>query len=204
MSDIHEDITFMRTMAEQGRHGPIIGGSFLAAAGLVFGLTAFVQWAGDAGMVRLGAWQGLNMWLLSDGIFAVLWIALLIRLRAHVRSGEQLPGGASQSVFGAAWGGAGLGVCILVLAIAYLSWQRHEAILLQIAPLAAFAFYGTAWFIIALLALRRWMFVVSSLSFTLTLVLPMMSLADMLPVLGCGLFATLLLPGIGLMREAAR
>ena len=28
MSDIHQDISFMRSLAEQGRRGPIMGGTF--------------------------------------------------------------------------------------------------------------------------------------------------------------------------------
>ena len=95
-------------------------------------------------------------------------------------------------------------MCVLVGAIASMSWHMHDFALMRIAPLAAFAFYGSAWFLIAMLARRRWMFMASSASFILTLVMPMVSDAGMLPTLGIGLLLTLLLPGIGLMREAAR
>jgi hypothetical protein len=204
MSDIHEDITFMRTMAEQGRRGPIIGGAFLAAAGLVFGSTAFVQWGWQTGALPQGGLTIFDLWAGADIGFTLIWVVLLLRLRAHFKQGESGAPGAAQKVFGSVWGGCGLGVCVLIGAIANMSWHLHDSTLMRIAPLAAFAFYGSAWFVVGMLARKRWMFMASSASFILTLVMPMVSDAATLPVLGAGLLVTLLLPGIGLMREAAR
>src|SRR6266851_4853118 len=50
---LRNDISFMRNMAEQGRHGPILGGAFLAAAGLTYGAAAVLQWLVEKGTVAL-------------------------------------------------------------------------------------------------------------------------------------------------------
>ena len=38
MSDVRDDISYMRQLAEKGSRGSIIGGTFLGAAGLIFGV----------------------------------------------------------------------------------------------------------------------------------------------------------------------
>src|SRR4029077_8996561 len=50
---LRSDISFMRDMAEKGRRGPILGGAFLAAAGLTYGGAGLLQWVTETGTVAL-------------------------------------------------------------------------------------------------------------------------------------------------------
>jgi hypothetical protein len=202
MSNIEDDLTFMRTMAEQGRRGRILGGSFLVAAGLVFGLASFAQWALQMGLVA--GFSIMNLWIGAEILFALVWLAMILGWRARLRCDETVRHGTAQKVFGAAWCGSGLGICILVGAIALMSHQQNNPALMRVAPLAAFAFYGAAWFVIGVLARRRWMLWAAGASFVLTVAMSLTPYPGMLLVLGTGLLATLLLPGICLVRDAGR
>ena len=202
MSNIEDDLTFMRTMAEQGRRGRILGGSFLIAAGLVFGLASFAQWALQAGM--LPAFPILHLWIGAEILFALVWLAMILSWRTRLRGDETVRHGTAQKVFGAAWCGCGGGICVLIGAIALMAWQQHDPVLMRAAPLAAFAFYGAAWFMIGALAQRRWMLWTAGASFVLTIALALIPYPNMLLVMGTGLLATLMLPGVGLVRDAAR
>jgi hypothetical protein len=201
MSNIEDDLTFMRAMAEQGRRGRILGGSFLIAAGLVFGLASFAQWALQRGL--LSGFSILHLWVAAEILFALVWVAMVLGWRAALRRGESSPHGTAQKIFGAAWCGCGVGICVLVGAIALMGRQQNDFALLRVAPLAAFAFYGAAWFMIGALAQRRWMLWTAGAAFMLTAALALIPYPNMLLVMGAGLLATLLLPGIGLVRDAA-
>lgn len=204
MSDIREDISFMRTMAEQGRRGPILGGSFLMAAGVVYGFASFVQWGWATGAVPQGTATTLELWVGADLLFALLWLVLVWRQYRQWKGQGMARPGAAQSAFAAVWCGGGLGTCVLVGALAGAAWRHHDGLILIAAPAAAFAFYGSTWMILGFLAKRRWMFLTASASLMLTLILPMIPQAEMLLAMGIGLLLTLSLPGFMLMRDAAR
>jgi hypothetical protein len=189
-------------MAEQGRRGRIFGGSFLVAAGLVFGLASFAQWALEKGI--LSGFSIANLWIGAEIFFAVIWVGMLLGWRANLRRGESGPSGTAQKVFGAAWSGCGLGICVLIGSIALMGWQQHDFVLMRVAPLAAFALYGVAWFVIGALAQRRWMLWAAGAAFVLTAALALVPYPDMLLVMGAGLLATLMFPGACLVRDAAR
>jgi hypothetical protein len=188
----------MRTLAEQGRRGPILGGAFLAAAGLVFGGGAFVQWAMEAG--ALPAFPIGDIWIGAGVLFAAVWVALFLRLRS---TGEGVRPGANQFAFGMAWSGAGAGIVVLITAIAIESARMNAAILEAANGLVAFAFYGTAWMVSGALARQRWMFLCAAAAFAFTLLLAWLAgTPAQVLALGFALIVTLTLPGLQLVRQA--
>ena len=85
MTDLDQDILFMRRLAEQGRRGSITGGLFLGTAGLVFGIACLAQWALSNGQLpaMLQAW----LWPATYILYALIWIGLFLRLRANCPPG---------------------------------------------------------------------------------------------------------------------
>lgn len=202
MSDLKDDISYMRGLAEQGRRGSIIGGVFLAAAGVVFGLTCVVQWGVASGHLPDAMRFGGHLWIVAIIVFAALFALLFFRY-----GGNRTPGaaGASNIAFGVAWGGAALGILVSVAALSVLaSVAQLPEVQYAVAPVV-FAFYGTAWFIAGSLARRNWMHLVAGVSFIFSLLMAWQSRGiEQVGLMGVALLLTLTVPGIVMMRQAGR
>jgi hypothetical protein len=193
---LRDDISYLRNMAEQGRRGPLLGGIFLAAAGLIYGAAAFVHWAVETGRINLP--YG-NIWIGATVLFVLVWVVLFLRMWRS----PQVAVGASQFTFGTAWAGSGAGIIVTLIAVAIASAQLHDPRIMNVNALVAFAFYGTAWCVTGALSHQRWMFAVAVLSFAVTLVLAFaLNTPNELPVMGVGLLLTLFVPGMKLTLAA--
>jgi hypothetical protein len=198
---LREDVAFMRSMAEQGRRGPFLGGIFLAAAGLIYGAASFLHWGIQTGHLPFAPGSTGNVWIGASLLFAVVWVVLFTQLR---RGGQAAPG-AAQFAFAAVWIGAGIGIVVMVAAVNLASAQLHDPALLNINAFTTFAFYGAAWSVCGALARQRWMYLIAAAAFVLVPALAFVSgTASELLVLGSGLLVTLFAPGVKLMLQAPR
>ena len=195
---LRDDISYMRNMAEQGRRGPLLGGSFLAAAGLTYGAAAIAQWLADTGSLHLPAAQ---IWTGASVLFALIWVLLFFRLR-----GSGAPAaGAAQFGFGMAWSGCGIGIMVMLGALSIAAGRLHQPQLMEANAFVAFAFYGTAWFVSGALSRQVWMFVVALAAFAITLLLAVLiGTPNEVLALAAGLVLTLAVPGIVLTSRAGR
>ena len=195
---LRDDISYMRNMAEQGRRGPLLGGIFLAAAGLVYGGAAIAQWLVETGSLHIPVPQ---IWTGATILFALIWCLLFFRLR-----GSGAPAaGLAQFGFGMAWSGCGIGIMVMLAALAIAGSRLHQPQLMQANAFVAFAFYGTAWFVSGALSRQVWMFVVALAAFATTLLLAALIGTPMeILALAAGLVLTLAVPGIVLTSRAGR
>jgi hypothetical protein len=186
----------MRQLAEQGRSGPILGGGFLAGAGVVFGAACFVQWAMMArGVTSLSSI--LALWGGAMVLFVLVWLLLFFQLRARAPIASF-----SNSTFSASWLGSGIGITVGCIAVAIVAEVMHAPAVMMSYPSMVFAFYGTAWLISAILVHRRWMFVVAGGAYAIALIMALLIGHNlMLPAMGTALLLTLTVPGVLLMRE---
>jgi len=192
---LREDISFIRSMAEQGRRGPLLGGVFLAAAGLIYGGAAFLHWGVETGRIAVGLPYS-DIWIGASVLFALVWVVLFLRLRRQPHAAV----GASQFAFGSAWAASGVGIMVMIGAVAIAADRLNVPQMLELNALVAFAFYGVAWSVSAALARQRWMFAVGLAAFAITLLLAfMLHSSGELLVFGAGLLLTLFVPGIKLM-----
>ena len=53
---IQDDIAYMRALAHEGRHAPLLAGRFLVAAALIFGTANIGQWAIQSGVIDVNPW----------------------------------------------------------------------------------------------------------------------------------------------------
>ena len=53
LQSIKDDIAYMKALAQEGRQAPLLGGSILIAAGVIFGLASLGQWALLRGLLPL-------------------------------------------------------------------------------------------------------------------------------------------------------
>jgi hypothetical protein len=203
MSDqnsIRDDISYMRQLAESGRKGPILGGIFLAAAGIVFGGTCVVSWAMHAGLLPFASgWTDLGLWLGAFAVFAVIWIVMFLRLQRHGQKAASAP----NATFGIIWSACGVGVMVAFGTTILVSNDLHASIVLNAYIPVIYAFYGTAWFASGALAKRTWMYFAGAGSWLYAFAIAMLAENPLQTVaMGLGLVLLLTIPGLKLMGEA--
>lgn len=199
MSDqnsLREDISYMRQLAETGRRGPILGGIFLAAAGIVFGLTCFLSWAGEQGILPIRGFSELYLWLGAFAVFGAVWLVVFLRIVARKASFSTT----SNATFGTIWSACGAGVMVVFGTTMLIASLMHNTLVLAGYVPVVFAFYGTAWFASGAIAKRRWMHLAGAGSFVWAFVIAALSGSPLQTVaMGIGLLLLLTLPGIKLM-----
>ncbi|MGA7676621.1 MAG: hypothetical protein WCA78_16440 [Rhizomicrobium sp.] len=203
MSDIRDDISYMRQLAEKGSRGSIIGGTFLAAAGLIYGVVCFVQWAMLADWLPIPVEQSGHLWQGASIFFAVLWLVLFVRTFRAKSAGAR--SSASNLAFGMTWVGCAMGIFVTIATIAIIADVSHNPGVQNMYAPATMAFYGSAWFIAGALARRPWMFAASIVAFASTLATAALT-GDQrqLLVWGTALLLSLAVPGLKMMFEESR
>ncbi len=200
-NSIQDDISYMRRLAETGRRGPILGGAFLAAAGVVFGITCIIDWCARSGLLPIGGWGLHYLWLGAFALFAVVWVVLFLRLR----SGPGKSASTSNTAFSASWSAIAIGVFVALAAVEIVANVLKAPIILNAFVPMIFVFYGIAWFSSALTAKQPWMYWPAAGSFLLCLVMAALAQNPLqTAVMGLGLILLLTLPGLKMMASEAK
>lgn len=196
-TNLRDDIAFMRSLAEEGRQGPMLGGSIMLASGLLFGTASLVIWAGLR--QGLSADSGLMWaWAVAGALFALVLFGFLRRVGGGA-------GGASRAA-GIAWSGAGWAMSTVVLSLLLIAaktqlWQVAAAI----SPMIL-ALYGCAWFVAGRIYKRVWVTAVAFASFAMALVNAwyVTEGATGYLIYGLTLYFLAALPGFVMLRQARR
>lgn len=200
-NSLHDDISYMRRLAESGRQGPILGGVFLAAAGVVFGVACAVSWAVRSGVMPVKGWNELYLWLGAFAVFAVFWVIVFLRTLSRGRP----VAAASNSIFGTIWSACGIGVMVVFCTTLLVANRLNAPVVLNAYIPVIFAFYGAAWFASAALSKRSWMHLAGIGSFLFAFVMALLAENSLqLLAMGAGLILLLALPGLKLMMGETR
>ncbi|HEX8899654.1 hypothetical protein [Vitreimonas sp.] len=167
--ELMQDLAYARTLAEEGRHAPLLGGAYLMFWGVLNALAFSLHRAALAGQL-----PELNGW-----IFALIWagygvIAGMGMYALRQRMCEK-PGRATIGVRAerAVWGGAGIALLAVVIGSLARMLMTNDPTAPNAIFGAAFAIYGAALFAVAALSEQGWMrrFAWLSIGFGLTLCL---------------------------------
>ncbi len=197
IQSVHDDIAYMRALATDGRRAPLLGGSILIAAGLLFGSASIVHYGLDSGLLNLPPVAYAWLW---GGVFLLFMIALNLLQR---RIGK-LPGAMSLAnrAAGTAWMGVGLVIFTASISMGVISWKYETPIPALLFPSLIFAVYGAGWAVSATVSGVKWQWV---LAIAAWIAAPAIALLSGDPALwlayAAGLFAFALLPGIALVRQ---
>jgi hypothetical protein len=195
-STLHDDIAYMKSLAEDGSR-PVIRGAPIFWAGLVFGAASLAQYGFQSGLLPLGnPWYPVAAWLGAGVVFGLTFL-----LPTGQRACSPHPAArAVQSV----WSAVGLAIAALGLCMITAGSRIHsiEAMTALIAPMILIL-YGIGWWVAAVVSSQGWLkwicagcfLVAPGLAFLATLPEQMLAYAGCLI-----LFATL--PGLILMRSA--
>ena len=157
---IQDDIAYMRALAHEGRHAPLLAGPMLVAAGLIFGTANLGQWAIQAGVLNVNPWAQLGLWIAAAVAFAVALTVLIGRIKG--RPGYNATG---NRAVGAAWGGVGYGIFVTWLGLVAMSVKTGDASWMSVMPTVVLVAYGSAWMVAAAMTKTRWMSLTALLSY---------------------------------------
>ena len=194
---IQDDIAYMRALAHEGRHAPLLAGRFLVAAAVIFGLANIGQWAIQSGTITVNPWAQLWLWI-GAGVAFALTLTVLIR-QSKGRPGAQSSG---NRAVGAAWSGVGYGIFATWLALVALSVKTDNWSWMTVMPIVVLVAYGSAWMIGAAMTRARWMTATALLSYGGAVVVAWFSDSSVIYLAFTGLLvAVALVPGLILMRQ---
>ena len=160
MQAIRDDLAYMRALADEGRRAPLLGGSILVAAGLIYGTASLAHWAVMAGLLDLPRSSLGLIWGVAVAAFLIALFVLKARLGGK-------PGAAAMAnrVSGAAWGGMGGASFAIGLSLFAAVFKTGDWIFMALFPPVILALYGAAWIVGAALSDRPWMKWVAAGSF---------------------------------------
>jgi hypothetical protein len=196
--ELAEDLDYVRTLAEEGRHAPLLGGSFLMFWGLLNAAAWTAQWLLLHGYVTAEpTWHFGALWGLYGLIAGVGSNLLGNRIKS-------LPGMSSLSnrVERAAWAGAGVGTGAIVLgALGHMVVSGDTTAPDVIMP-ATYALYGGALLVTSIVTQEKWLGVFAGLSFVVAAALGVFLSAPWFYLVGAAAsLVVLLAPGVMLLRK---
>jgi prepilin-type processing-associated H-X9-DG protein len=192
---LRDDIAFLRGMAESGRDRPMIGGSILLAAGLIFGLASLTVWV--FAVRGVGGWMYNAVW----GASFVLYMAVLFWLLRTLPKSA----GALQAATGVAWSAIGAATFFIGLSLGLMAWRLDMPNLMLVFPSVLLALYGACWMVGAILLRTSWMRLVAAAAFAMAIVNAWFADGHAIWLIyGVSLLALLAAPGFVLMRQGRK
>ena len=197
VQSVHDDIAYMKALAQEGRQTPLLGGRILISAGLIFGLASVVAYGIDSGILAV-----------PPVAYAVLWGGALLAFFAiliwQIRQTDRKPGAQSVAnrAAGVGWMGVGLAIFVMSLAMSGVSWKMQSDVAFMLFPSLIFALYGSGWAVSATMSDQKWQW---RLAIACWIAAPLIALLTGSPLMwlgyAAGLFLFALLPGVLLVRQ---
>src|SRR5260370_7436288 len=123
-SSLKEDIGFLRSLAEAGRNRPLVGGSWLVAAGFFFGAAPLGNWAlivlGQASLFSVNA-----VYWTAAVLFVITGTTISVAFRDRMLAAENT----ANQIFAIAWQAVGIGSGVISLALLILFLRTHPPVL---------------------------------------------------------------------------
>ena len=152
MQAIKDDLAYMRALADEGRRAPLLGGSILVVAGLVYGAASVAHWAIVSGALDVHRAALSVVW----GVAVLVFMAALFIIKGRL-AGRPGALAISNKAYGIAWGGLGAACFGLALSLIVASLRMNDAIFMGLFPPVILSLYGAGWLVAAGLSDRRWL-----------------------------------------------
>lgn len=200
--EMADELAYVRSLAEEGRRAPLVGGAIYAIWGGLIGAAALIQFAAETSAVRLPGYVGWAPWIAA---FALGWaFSAAAGRRAGAKPGALTVGNRAA---GSAWYAVGLFLSgfwatLLVVHDRFTGLGVPAYFLFSLMFPVAFGLYGVAFYASAAAARLDWLkwFAYGAWGFSFASLFLLDSVYQML-VAAVGSFACSLLPGVILMRR---
>ena len=197
MKSVHDDIAYMRSLAQEGRNTPLLCGSVLVAAAVIFGTATLGQWAMAAGVLQLSPWAPVWLWVGAGVLFSATLMVLIRRM--DIKPGAQSP---VNRAVGAAWSAVGFGIFAMWLTFMAIGFTTGDWEIMRAMPSVVFAAYGAAWMVAGTMTCTRWMSAVALMAYAGAVLLGVFAESAWIYLVFAGLMVFVaLLPGLALMRQ---
>lgn len=195
---LHQELAYLRSLAESGKSAPLQLGPYLVAGGGWFAAASLLLALAQLGVLPLTDAHIGTVFVLATAGFAITLAVLIRRDRRQPEQGRN-------RIINAAWSGAGFTIFAFWIAVTLLAVRGDNGAVMQTMSLAVLGVYGLVWWITSVVAEAEWMRRITWLSF-----------ASMLVVAWCAttsfgwlaytlaLVLSALVPGIWILRSAAR
>ncbi len=199
-TDVHGDIAYMKSLAEEGRHAPVLVGPILVAAALWFGGATAVQWLIALDRVPLSGWGVMWMWVGAGIGFAALLYVLIRKI--DLKTGSQTK---DNVAIGAAWSACGYTIFGFWLVLMAFGFSTQNWAMMSLMPSVVMIAYGAAWLIAGQIVRQGWMMLVGFVCFVGAMALGWFAFSPWTYGIYLALMVLVaLLPGLHLMKLAAR
>lgn len=197
VQSVHDDIAYMKALAQEGRRAPLLGGSILIAAGLVFGLASIAAYGIDSGILSVSPVAYAFLW---GGAGLIFFAVLMLQVRRT--TGRPGANSVVNRAGGAGWMGVGLAIFVMALAMTVVSWKTGSDVSFMLFPSLIFALYGSGWAVSATMSDQKWQW---TLAISCWIAAPLIAFLTGSPLMwlayAAGLFLFALLPGVLLVRQ---
>jgi hypothetical protein len=199
MSDqsLHSDLAFMRAVADDRGPMPRTIGEHMLVPGLVFGANFALIWAAQAGLFTAPGWFNGLAWAPGAVIYLLCWPVLWKRAQGSAI-------GPAARAFAAVW------CAVAVMTLAFVGFMvvasyANQKPYFETWPASAFILYGGAW--AALAVVRRswgWAAVAAGSFATAIAAAAVLLHPAAYLIMAIGLVLVVALPGLAIIRRAAR
>lgn len=151
--ELLDDLKHARTLAEEGRQAPLLGGAYLVFWGLLNATAFALQFAIFEGLIPDADGASFGMLWMGYGAVSIIGMTLL-RMRTRAKPGQTSIGARAER---ALWSGAAIAIMAVVIgAIAHMI-MTDNPMAPNVILGAAFALYGAALFGTATLSGHTWL-----------------------------------------------
>jgi len=150
LKSLQDDISFLKTLAEEDRSPATLGGATLIAAGSIYGLASIAHWAVLTWPAGFSPWIFPEIWGGATALFLLTLAILRGRLR---RNRATSPVNRASAL---AWSGVGWTIFTLAACMGIVSWRTGNTTAMLMFPSIILALYGMAWMVAAAASPLRW------------------------------------------------
>jgi hypothetical protein len=201
-ADLASELAYVRSLAEEGRDAPLVGGIYYLLWGGLMGVAALIVFMVLSGVLALGLPGVFGPWIVA-GVTG--WAASM----AIGRSGARKPGSLTlgNRTAQAVWFSVGVFMTLFWIALIFVHDDFTAAgvpayFLFTLMFPVAFGLYGVAFFATAVAARLKWLKGFALLSWAFSAASLFLLASDYLFLLGAaGSFSCAALPGVLLMRS---
>ncbi|PHS27355.1 MAG: hypothetical protein COA85_05315 [Robiginitomaculum sp.] len=160
------DIEYLRALAEEGRHAPLLGGRFAVMWGALVAAALVTQWLVLTGQAPFGPGALIFVW---SGVGILGWLGSAVLGRSlKSKPGVGSIGNRAES---AVWSAGGFAIFVYVLAvIAAVYIGKTDYQIFNTIMMVAFSIYGICYFTTGGLSGNRSMYLIGALCFVAAIV----------------------------------